>query len=315
MGKSGGVNTVVFFKEEKTLVKLHMGEMRNRYYVKPDFVKKVVNEFKKIGSHPFLFDTTVAYNSLRKTKNGYLRVAKLHGFSEHKIGCPIIIGDKGFVQVVEGRSFEVAEEVFKTPHLIAVSHVKGHIQAGFGGAIKNFGMGGVTKESKKMIHKGCEPVYNKKNCTLCGECEKACPFHAIKVKDRWYWNTKACLGCGRCVNACPTDALKFRDADLQYLLALSAKACVEGKKVFYINQLKNIARSCDCDPFAGPKICPDIGYIVSNDMVAVDKASLDLIHREKGRVFEKINKVDPEKQVRFAYNLGLGEINYSLVEL
>lgn len=330
MGESDRVSFVVFFKKEEqlhdalshfdlndfknkeVLVKLHMGEIKNRYYVKPVFVEKVVSELKKLGSHPFLFDTTVAYRGPRATKEGYKRVARLHGFSEKKIGCQVVIGEQGVPKTVEGRVFEVAEEIKNVSHIVAVSHVKGHIQAGFGGAIKNFGMGGVTKESKKRIHRGCEPVYDENNCILCGECAEVCPFNAIKVKKQWQWNNKACLGCGKCVNTCSTGALRFRDADLQYLLALSAKACVEGKKVLYINQLKNIARSCDCDPLAGPIICPDIGYLVSTDMVAVDKASLDLIHKEKGRVFEEVNGVDPEKQVRFAEEIGLGNTQYNL---
>jgi len=257
----------------------------------------------------------VAYNSLRKLKSGYQKVARLHGFHESNIGCPVVIGDKGTFKTVEGRRFEVANEILKSTHIVAISHVKGHIQAGFGGAIKNFGMGGVTKESKREIHRGSEPIYDRSKCILCGRCAEVCPFNAIKVKDKWYWNSRACLGCGKCVNSCPTGALRYRDADLQFLLALSAKACLEGKKVLYINQLKNIARACDCDPYAGPIICPDIGYLVSDDIVAVDKASLDLIRREKGRIFEKINKVDPEKQVRFAHSIGLGEIKYTMVEL
>ncbi|HID25316.1 MAG TPA: DUF362 domain-containing protein, partial [Thermoplasmata archaeon] len=202
MGESSRVSLVVFFKKEEqlhdalscfdlndfkekdVLVKLHMGEMRNRYYVKPGFVEKVVSELKKLGSHPFLFDTTVAYRGPRETKEGYKRVARLHGFSEKKIGCPIVIGEQGVPKTVEGRVFEVAEEINNVSHIAAITHVKGHIQAGFGGAIKNFGMGGVTKESKEMIHRGCEPVYDKSKCTLCGKCAEICLFHAIKVKKQ-----------------------------------------------------------------------------------------------------------------------------------
>jgi uncharacterized Fe-S center protein len=218
--------------------------------------------------------------------------------------------------VVEGRTFEVADHLKDATHIFALSHVKGHIQTGMGGAIKNFGMGGVTKGTKIRIHDSSYPVYQKYACTYCGVCAEVCPFHAIKVNEESKdYNEKACFGCGACVDACPSKALQYQDADLQFLLACSAKACVQGKNVLYLNELKRIAKGCDCDPNAGPIICPDIGYLVGDDPVAIDKASLDLINNVKENVFEKVNKVNPLKQIKYGEQIGLGSASYQLIEL
>ena len=303
------------FRNRKVLVKLHMGEVRNRYYVKPDFVKLVVEELLKINAKPFLFDTTVAYNSPRKSKKGYEMVARLHGFTKKKIGCDIVISENGVPIDINGIVFEVAKEIVDADYILAISHVKGHIQAGFGGAIKNFGMGGVTKETKKLIHSFCEPVYNSENCTLCGICAEVCPFGAISVTDIWRRNERKCLGCGKCVEACPNNALSYKKMSLHEALALSCKACIENKKVIYVNVLKDIARSCDCDPSAGPIICPDIGYLVSDDPVAIDKVSLDLVDEMEKNIFEKVNKVNPIMQIKHAEKIGLGSDKYKLIKI
>ena len=304
------------FTGKKVPLKLHMGENKNPYFVKPELVKLAVDELKKVHADPFLFDTTVAYHGARYTKTKYLTLANLHGFTMKNVGCDVVIDDSGVSTVVEGRTFEVADHLKDATHIFALSHVKGHIQSGMGGAIKNFGMGGVTKETKIRIHDSSYPVYQKYACTYCGVCAEVCPFHAIKVNEESKdYNEKACFGCGACVDACPSKALQYQDADLQFLLACSAKACVQGKNVLYLNELKRIAKGCDCDPNAGPIICPDIGYLVGDDPVAIDKASLDLINNVKENVFEKVNKVNPLKQIKYGEQIGLGSALYELIEL
>jgi uncharacterized Fe-S center protein len=304
------------FKGKKVPLKLHMGEKKNPYFVKPELVKCVVDELKKADVDPFLFDTTVAYQGARHTKKDYLKLANLHGFTLKNVGCDVVIDDSGFSTVIEGRTFEVAEHLKNSSYIFALSHVKGHIQSGMGGAIKNFGMGGVTKETKIKIHQGSRPIYQKDECTYCGVCAEVCPFDAIDVeKNTWTYDKEECFGCGVCVDNCKTRALRNRDADMQFLLACSAKACVQEKNVLYLNELKRIAKGCDCDPNAGPIICPDIGYLVSNNPVAIDKASLDLINKVKENVFEKINKVNPLKQIKYGEEIGLGSSSYQLIRL
>lgn len=304
------------FADKKVPVKLHMGEAKNKYFSKPDFVKHVISELKKVNADPFLFDTTVAYSGLRHLKSGYLKLAKIHGFTLEKVGCKVIIDDKGVPVKVDNRVYEVAKHIFESTHIFAVSHVKGHVATGMGGAIKNFGMGGVTKKTKIKMHHGSRPVYQKDACTFCGVCAELCPFTAINVEENaWRRNPVSCFGCGVCVDVCKDNALRHRDADIQYVLACAALACVQNKNVIYLNELKRISRSCDCDPFAGPIICPDIGYLVSDDIVAIDKASLDLINDVKGNVFEKENKISPFKQIKFGEEIGLGSSNYQLIEL
>ena len=304
------------FSEKKVPVKLHMGEIKNKYFLKSDFVKQVITVLKEHKITPFLFDTTVAYPGLRHYKKGYHKVAKIHGFTEKKIGCNVVIDDSGKKININDYDYEVADTLADSTHIFALSHLKGHIACGMGGAIKNFGMGGVTKETKIGIHHDSRPVFQKDKCTYCGKCAEVCPFKAIEVSENsWNQKMRKCFGCGVCVDTCTTGALVNKKADFQYMLACACQACVQDKKVIYLNEVKRISKGCDCDPFSGPIICPDIGYFVSDDPVSVDKASLDQIHKIKPGLFKKINHVDPLKQIIYGEKIGLGNSKYELVEL
>jgi len=287
------------FKGARVPVKLHMGEPGNRYFVSPLLVKLAVEKLKSIGAEPFLFDTTVAYPGPRSTVKGHLKVAAAHGFGAERMGCEVVIGDKG-------------SAVAECTHMLVISHVKGHIQAGFGGAIKNLGMGGVTRETKQKIHLMCVPVLSRDMCDLCGACAEACPFDAITVDGEWRRSKTKCMGCGKCVSVCQVGALRYNVMDLQRALALSAKACVAGRRVIYVNAIVNISRNCDCDAHAGPIICPDVGYLVSDSLAAIDRASLEAVDTKCPGVFEKVNGVDPSRQIRYAEGLGFAS-DYELV--
>jgi uncharacterized Fe-S center protein len=238
----------------------------------------------------------------------------MHGFK--KLDCDVVIDDNGKNVKVEGRNFEVGEHIYDSSHIFALSHVKGHVATGMGGAIKNFGMGGVTKENKRIIHHASRPLFNKDKCNYCGICSEVCPFEAISVNGKkWRISKRKCFGCGVCVENCKEQAITNEDKDFSYLLACAAKACVQNKKVIYLNDVNRIARSCDCDPLAGPIICPDIGYLVSDDIVAIDKASIDLVNNVKKDVFKEYNKVNPEKQIKYGEEIGLGTSSYQLIEI
>jgi len=296
-----GINA---FSGVRVPIKLHMGEPGNRYYISPSVAKLVVGRLKDIGADPFLFDTTVAYHSPRSTRDGYMKVAYQHGFGQDNVGCEVVIGEEGVRVVEDGFSFEVAKEIYQSTHLVVLSHVKGHAQTGFGGAIKNLGMGGVTKNTKRMIHRMSTPRRSAEKCDLCGTCAEVCPFHAITVDSDWKYNSRACQGCSTCVSACPSGALSYEIMDLQKGLTLAAKACIWGKTVLYINALVNITRSCDCDPHPDPIICPDIGYLAANELAAIDGASLELIDEVKPEGFKKATRVDPSRQVQYAQEIG-----------
>ena len=302
------------FRGARVPIKLHMGEPGNRYYVSPSFVKLIVERLKTAGAEPFLFDTTVAYPGPRSRADGYRRAAREHGFAEGEMGCPLIIGESGASVVESGYSFDVAREIHECTHLVVVSHVKGHMQAGFGGAIKNLGMGGVTREMKRRIHRWSIPRFSAEECDLCGSCAEACPSDAIAVDLEWRYDSLACDGCGKCVAACPSGALTHEMMDLQKGLALAARACISGKRTLYVNALVNITTNCDCDPNAGPIVCPDIGYLASNELASIDRASLDLIHEVKPAVFAEAHGIEPSKQIGSAGELGLAS-DYELKRL
>lgn len=334
MGEKNRMKKVVFFTDEKKIkdaleifnirsfsgekvpFKLHMGEKGNKYFSRPDFVKKVIKSLQSYDIKPFLFDTTVAYQGERHTVEGYLKLAVENGFSIDKIGCNVVIDDKGITYKIEGREYKVSEHIYNSKFLFSFTHVKGHVATGMGGAIKNFGMGGVTKETKIRMHHGSRPIFTKDKCTYCGICAEVCPFGAIKiVNNSWIHNMNSCFGCGVCVENCESTGLSHKDLEIQYALACAAKACVQDKNVIYINDVNRITKSCDCDPLAGPIICPDIGYLVSDDPVAIDKASLELINNIKPNIFLKENKINPLKQIDFAENIGLGSSSYDIIDI
>jgi uncharacterized Fe-S center protein len=303
------------FKIDRLPIKLHMGEAGNKYYVDPKIVRIVVDEFKRIGANPFLFDTISMYPGLRATKTGYKTLALKHGFKKEKVGCDVVIGDEGKEVEVHGYKFEVANEIYNSPCLVVISHAKGHGDAGFGGAIKNLGMGCVSKKTKAFIHFSGQPKIMREKCTLCGTCEAACIFNAIRVNEEWKIDYSKCFGCGRCIAACPNKALKQRTENLRKMLAYAAKACVKGKRVLYINVLLNITKFCDCTPNPLPIICKDIGFLVSGDAVSIDSASIDLIEKNSGKKLIEIEGVDPREQLIGGEEVRLGTSRYNLIKI
>ena len=309
---------------DKIAVKVHMGEYGNLTHVRPQIVSAVVEELKKMGTKPFLFDTPTLYKGSRDTPEKYLETARKNGFVEEVIGCPIIISDEGIK--VKGKKYfneiEVAKEIQNADGLIVISHFKGHPEAGFGGSIKNLGMGAATKKTKKIEHTESQPIITG-DCKGCGICVKYCKEGAIQIKNgKAVFDYDKCFGCGVCSEVCPTKVLKPREVSFRVLLAEVASAILnkfDREKLLFINVLFDITERCDCFPIGGTDpgeiICPNIGIIISDDIVAVDKASLDLVNKMVGKnIFDLINHIKSKEQIDAAENFGLGKEEYKLEE-
>ncbi len=315
-------NEAAFIKDEETLakflrqefkasfdaggriaVKTHMGEPGNIYYIRPELARLICGILSETGCEPFVFDTPVVYNSPRDSAKGYLKSAAAHGYSEESLGFPIVISNKG--TVVEGSimTYELAEVPLKASGVVLLSHVKGHIACGMGGAIKNVGMGCMTKKTKRKIHTGGEPEYEQ-GCVECGECVESCPTQNIRIDDeRPRFDCTWCCGCSNCAIVCPEECIKPKTALFDDMMAEGAAMAHERfAKVYAVNVLENITKLCDCIAASGPIIVPDIGFICGKDMLSVDAASLEMIARVSGKddIFAEYNIRSPWNHLRAA---------------
>ena len=308
------------FKEgDVVAVKVHMGEYGNLAYVRPPIIGVVVEELKKIGAKPFLFDTIALYPGQRDSVEKYKETAVKNGFTEETIGCPIVISDEGLKMKSKFfSSVEIAKKMYEANGAVVISHFKGHDLTTFGGAIKNIGMGCVTKKGKGTLHFDTQPEVTE-SCTGCGICSKVCRQNAISIKDgRAVINYNDCYGCCNCVDACPNKAMKQKTTSLASGLTEVCSIFKNkfGKKMLYVNVLLDITDLCDCYPIgatdAGKVITPDIGVTVSEDMIAVDKASLDLVQKATDNKFGKLIVADPLKQIKAAKEFNLGSDKYEI---
>ena len=333
--------------KEKVAVKIHFGSQGCFRTVRPVFVRKTVDAIKAAGGRPFVTDTT-RIDSLE-----YLEVAAYNGYTHLTCGAPVIIADglfgKDAVTVkVPGakhiQEIDVASAIYHADAMVVLSHFKGHIQAGFGGAIKNMGMGGVSPfthcghNNRGRLHSvsATPPEWQKGKCTFCGRCEKVCPTKSISIKGKESLkvNKDLCWICGRCARICPAEALAMpiTSERLAIHIAEASKAVIstfKPKKIIYVNFIMEVQPECDCMPVADTPVVQDQGILISDDLVAVDRASLDMVNRAKplpqsraedyglkeaGEVLSKVNKRDTNITIEQSEKYGLGSSNYELVE-
>ncbi len=326
-------------KGDSVAVKLHMGELGNITYIRPAFVRKVVDLVKKQGAKPFVTDTVSLYPGRRDTGSKYLSTAAYNGFVKETVGAPVVIadgdGDDGWEVAVESavggcdlRGVEVARGIYEADFLLVLSHVKGHMITGFGGAVKNLGMGCVTKQSKREQHRVCPAVLDDAKCDGCEGCLEACPADALSMRDgKPQRDPEKCIYCSSCLFACGCRALLWEKRNkerFQVYLAHAAAAVTRGfeQRIGYINFVQDVTPHCDCAAPAGRALFADVGILAATDPVAVDKASLDLI--DKARMIgpqraisgpDKLGKwhqVDSLVQLRTAQELGMGSLEYDL---
>lgn len=272
-------------------IKLHFGEMGNISYLRPNYARAVVDAVKELGGKPFLTDCNTMYPGSRKNAIEHLYCAWENGFTPLTVGCPIIIGDglKGTddieVPVVGGEYVEKAKigrAIMDADIFISLTHFKGHEMTGFGGAIKNIGMGCGSRAGKTEQHISGQPIVDEELCRGCKKCMAQCANQGLifdEERHKMQINKEHCVGCGRCLGACNFDAINFEDFHAPQLLnrkmAEYTKAVIDGRPHFHISLVVDVSPNCDCHCENDAPILPNIGMFVSTDPLALDQACVD----------------------------------------
>ena len=326
-------------------VKMHFGEKGSTAYIRTPFVGAVIEELKTAGCSPFLTDTNTLYVGSRSDSVRHLKTAFENGFAYGSVGAPVVIADglKGGnseVVPVGGKHFDevkIASDIARADALLVLSHVKGHELTGFGGAIKNMGMGGGSRAGKLAMHSDVRPKVSRDRCIGCAKCMSWCPAGAIALKrKKAEIDPEVCIGCAECIVVCPEHAIKIQwnwsAPRVQEKMAEYAAGVAETKKkrMAFINFVTDVSPQCDCYPFSDTPIVPNAGILLSLDPVAVDKASVDLINKQPGigdSALKFRHKADTDKfkdlypdvdwniQIEHARSLGLGTTFYKLIKV
>jgi uncharacterized Fe-S center protein len=334
---------------EYVAIKTHLGSWGAHRIVRPRFLRILADAVKAASGKPFVCDT------VRIEGWDYLEVANQNGINPQSVGCPVILADGLFgcdsIEVKAGpvlESVRVASAIHDAPAMIVVSHCKGHIEAGYGGAIKNLAMGGVAgrhrsgdwKQARGHLHAASgesSVIRDPELCTLCLQCLHVCPTEAIYEEgDGLVVDDDKCWRCGRCERVCPEGAIQLEkrgEDEFQMALAEGTQAVLstfEPGKVLFFNFVLEVQPECDCMPMADTPVVQDQGILASMDVVAVEQAALDLINggvplpdslaADRGlqagqRILAEALGVDGQVHVDAAAQIGLGSRAYELIEV
>ena len=292
--KTAGIEQIDF-KDKYTAIKIHFGEPGNISYLRPNYAKAVVDVVKELGGKAFLTDCNTLYVGRRKNALDHLDAAYENGYNPFTTGCQIIIGDglKGTDETlvpIDGdyvKEAKIGHAIMDADIFISLTHFKGHEATGFGGALKNIGMGCGSRAGKMEMHSAGKPVVEQSKCVGCGSCRKNCAHDAISFDE----NRKAsidhnkCVGCGRCIGACPVDAVEagWDEANdvLNRKIAEYSLAVVKDRPQFHISLIVDVSPFCDCHAENDAPIIPDVGMLASFDPVALDQACVDLCNQQE----------------------------------
>ncbi|MGA6925679.1 MAG: DUF362 domain-containing protein [Desulfosarcina sp.] len=339
-----GLATVID-KRDLTAVKIHFGELGNAAFIRPVYIRKVVEMIRLAGGVPFLTDANTLYAGTRSDAPHHLSTAIANGFAYAVVQAPLIIADglrgKNETPVAIGQkrfeSVYIGKDIVEADALVSVAHFKGHELSGFGGTIKNVGMGCASRKGKLAQHSGLSPKISSEACIGCGECQDHCSQHAISMHDEKARIDEAdCIGCGECILICPNEAIEvqwgesipiFLERMVEYTMGVLK---TKTKKALFINFITDVSPACDCYPANDAPIVKNIGVVASTDPVAIDQASVDLVNAEPALAGSRLTthtapgqdkfkgiypKVDWEVQLDYAEKLNLGTRAYALVNL
>ena len=275
-------------------IKMHFGELGNLSFLRPNYAKAVADVVKELGGMPFLTDCNTLYPGSRKNALEHLQCAWENGFTPLTVGCPVIIGDglKGTDDIevpVNGGEYiqnaRIGRAIMDADVFISLTHFKGHEMTGFGGTIKNIGMGCGSRAGKKDQHSNGKPNINPDICRGCRRCQKECANNGLEFHEdtkKMTVNADNCVGCGRCLGACTFDAIEFvNDAatkELNCRMAEYTKAVIDGRPNFHISLVVDVSPNCDCHAENDAPILPNIGMFASFDPVALDQACADAVN-------------------------------------
>jgi len=335
----------VLEKRDLAAVKLHFGEMGNSAFIRPIYIREIVKQIKKTGAAPFLTDANTLYAGTRGDSPSHIKTAIRNGFSYSVVEAPIIIADglRGRSQIgvdVDQKHFKtvfIGSEIINADALISIAHFKGHELGGFGGTIKNVGMGSASRHGKLEQHSGIAPKVKRKKCIGCEACVSHCSQEAIVMdEEKAKIVAEDCIGCGECILMCEQEAIQVRWSksipDFMEKMVEYTKGVLHNKdgKALFVNFITDVTPACDCLPVSDAPIVRNIGIVASRDPVAIDQASVDLVNQEQslpGSCIEKqlgpgedkfkavYPKVDWSIQLDYAQQLGLGQRAYKLIKI
>ena len=343
--KKAGMDSIDF-ERKFVAIKIHFGEPGNLSYLRPNFAKTVADYVKSLGGIPFLTDCNTLYVGRRQNAVVHLDAAYENGYSPFSTGCQILIGDglKGTddveVPVVGGKYVQMAKigrAVMDADIFLSLNHFKGHEMTGFGGAIKNIGMGCGSRAGKMEMHNDGKPEVIEDACVGCRMCARFCAHSAIEYRGegkavKAHINHDRCVGCGRCIGSCNFHAIENFMASANDILnckmAEYAKAVLDGRPHFHISVVNQVSPFCDCHGENDAAVVPDVGIFASFDPVALDKACIDAVNAapaietsilsERERChhdhFTDIHPTtDWRSQLDYAETLGIGRQEYELI--
>ena len=285
-----GLGTIDF-DHKFVAIKIHFGEMGNLAYLRPQYSRALAAYIKERGGLPFLTDCNTLYVGSRKNALEHIETAYINGYTPYATGCQVIIADgvrgtdEAYIPIgcEEVKTAKIGRAIADADIIISLNHFKGHEDAGFGGALKNLGMGSGSRAGKMEMHYDGKPVVDRDRCRGCRKCATICANDGIH-----YENNKAvidhdnCVGCGRCIAICSFDAIKpdnsSSEASLNRRIAEYAYAVVKDKPNFHISIAADISPNCDCHPENDAPIVPNIGMFASFDPVAIDLAAADAVN-------------------------------------
>lgn len=330
-------------KNDLVALKIHFGEKGNLAYIRPQFVRLIVDRVRAAGGKPFLTDANTLYVGSRANAVDHLETAVLNGFDYAVVNAPLVIADgltgKDYINVpIEGKHFKEVKIGSAAVHanaLVSITHFKGHELTGFGGVLKNIGMGLGSRSGKQMMHSDVLPRVKEEKCLGCGMCAEWCPAEAISVEGYASIDDKKCWGCGECTVTCPEGAIainwKTRPDIAQEKIVEYVMGVLKNKrdKTVHISFVMNVSPDCDCCTFNDAPVVRDIGILASRDPVALEQACIDLVNGEKvlpgSRLgdnpdiedkFGALHKnIDWSVQIAYGEEMGLGTREYKLIRI